>query len=291
MKKLLLMLWAIVMITGCASQEIAQAHKGRMFEKTGLLAFYSGGKGFAGPVLGPGTYYTGIYNDIRLVSCEQETRKESLGALTKDGVQFGLDIYVQSAANCDDEDAVKRILSTLSPEKNDTITGDEIYSTYVRPALGGSVREAVSMYIANDVNSKRDEIFSKMKEQFVAAVGESKLVKVFNLTLSNLLVPDQLEHANVDRATQAVLKDKAVAERERVTAEIETTKMRRELAVNEADNDVARITAIGKALRTFPEYLQYDAQQRWNDIYFHAGEKGNLIIAAPMPSLQLPIKK
>lgn len=34
---------------GCNSQDVPQAHKGRMFDKTGAMALWSGGKGFEGP--------------------------------------------------------------------------------------------------------------------------------------------------------------------------------------------------------------------------------------------------
>lgn len=311
---------------GCSSQDVPQAHKGRMFDKTGPAAFYVGGRGFEGPVLGPGTYFTGCYPEVRMVDCGQRTVKEPLTALTKDGVQFNLDIYVRYGADCDHDDAVARLLSTLSPagaaaaakpedkkddtkeNKNDvdhdpvepfpdlTITSKQLYTTYVRPALGAAVRESVSLYIANEINSKRDEMFGKIKETFNRSLdGKAdgtgpRLVAVYDLQLSNLDFPEQLEHANTDRATQAVLKDKAIAERERVTAEIETTKMRKQLAENEAANDVAKIDLIGQALKRNPEYLQYDLQTRMNDIYYHASQGGNLIVGVPNPMMVIEPK-
>lgn len=101
---------------GCSSQNVPPAHKGRMFDKTGAAALWVGGKGFEGPVLGPGTYYTGIYPEIRMVECGQRTVKESLTALTKDGVQFSLDVYVSYSAACDEEKTVQTLLEKLSPE-------------------------------------------------------------------------------------------------------------------------------------------------------------------------------
>jgi hypothetical protein len=295
----------ILGVAGCVSHDVPPAHKARVFDKTGLWAFYAGGNGFTGPILGPGTVMTGPYPEVHMVECTQKTVKEAMTALTKDGVQFGLDMYVRYGANCDDQKAVEYLLTTLVPatdkvpgaetKKDDepTIHAEQIYATYIRPALGEAVRESVSPHIANDVNAKREEIFATVRTRFSALMDKQKPspVLIGELNLSNLDFPDEMDHANTERAVQSVLKDKAVAERERVTAEIETTKMRRDLAVTEADNDVARIVAIGKALHANPEYLQYDAQQRWNDIYFHAGEKGNLVIAAPVPQLQLPVRK
>lgn len=293
-----------LVFTGC-SQEIPAAHKGRMFEKTGFFALYSGAKGFSGPVLGPGTHVTGMYNELRVVECAQTTVKEAMTALTKDGVQFGLDLYIRYSANCDEGAAVEALLVRLVPEpvpppKSDTaahqepvITSAQLYNTFVRPALGEAVREAVSPHIANELNARREEIFATVRTKFEALMQRQKplLVLVGDLNLSNLDFPEEMDRANNDRAVQAVLKDKAIAERERVTAEIDTTEMRNKLAQKESDNEVTRITTVGKALKAYPEYLQYDAQNRWNDIYFHAGEHGNLILAAPVPSLVLPARK
>ena len=298
---------------GCSSQDVPQAHKGRMFDKTGALAFWSGGKGFEGPILGPGTYYTGIYPEVRMVQCSQSTVKESLSALTRDGVQFTLDIYIRFSANCDDDKSVEALLSRLSPagtppppapDKKDnaehpadahdadprlTITSLQAYNTYVRPALGEAVRESVSPIIANDINPKREEIFGKIRERFNDIIGKQnpKLISIFDLNLSNLDFPDAMDKANTERAVQAILKDKAIAERERVTAEIETTQMRRKLAETEGDNEAARIDRIGAALRRNPEYLQFNMQTMMPGIYKEAGERGNLILAAPVPNLML----
>ena len=294
MKRLFLLLFAVLAI-GCSSQEMPPAHKGRMFEKTGALALYSGGKGFTGPILGPGTHFTGLYDELRMVDCAQRTVKEPMTALTKDGVQFGLDMYIRFSANCDETKATEMLLEKLSPiadkdHRADTLEADQIYQVYIRPALGESVREAVSPHIANELNARREEIFASVRERFKAIIDRQKPapVTIGELNLSNLDFPDEMDHANTERAVQSVMKDKAIAERERVTAEIETTNMRRSLAESEAGNDVARIVAIGRALKQFPDYLQYDAQSRWNDIYFHAGEKGNLILAAPSPIVLSP---
>lgn len=85
----------------------------------------------------------------------------------------------------------------------------------------------MSPYIANDVNSKREEIFEKIKKAFEDNLGkkEDKLVSIFGLNLSNLDFPDAMDKANAERAAQAILKDKAIAEQEKVKAEIETAKL------------------------------------------------------------------
>jgi hypothetical protein len=286
MKKIVCLL--ALTFLGCGNDSVPSAYKGRMFNKTGPLAFYAGGKGFEGTVLGPGTYYTGVYNTVIMIQCAQQTKKEELKALTKDGVQFSLDVYVRFSPNCEDNSAVEQILNKMSPgwagknadpeykeEWDRTIYGVQLYDAIIRPQIGESVRKSVSPYIANEINQYREKIFDHVKESFLKEINEQKpkLVDVLELNLSNLDFPEQLDAANVARAEQAILKDKAIAEREKVTAEIETTNMRKQLAESESRNQAVRIDELGAALKRNPEYLQLQMIKE-------AAEKGNMIIVS-----------
>jgi hypothetical protein len=257
---------------GCATADIPQAYKGRLFGRTGALAFYAGTKGFNGPVLGPGTYFTGIYDELHVVDCSTVTMREN--------------IYVRFSADCS-EKGVESLLTTLSPDANNTIVASRIYQTYVQPAVGEAVREVVSPYRANDINDKREEILGLIRKRFLEIVAkrERNIAIVYEVNLSNLDFPDEMDAANTDRAVQAILKDKAIAERERVQAEIETMRMRHDLAEREGEAVAVRIEKIGEALRHNPEYLQYDMQSKMPDIYRTAGASGNLVITAPSPSV------
>lgn len=295
---------------GCSSQDIPPAHKGRMFDKTGALAFWTGGRGFEGSVLGPGTYYTGIYPEVRMVECGQKTVKESLTALTKDGVQFSLDIYVSFGASCDQNNVVESLLEKLAPEgaaapspdkKDDsrpsgldtdtlkrTVTADQIYRVFIRPAIGEAVRESVSPIIANDVNSKREEIFQKIKKSFDENLKKQNpsLVTIYNLNLSNLDFPDAMDKANAERAAQAIMRDKAIAEQEKVKAEIETAKLDIVKQEVEAQATAKKINIIGKALHDNPEYYV-------RDVYYYAADKGGSVMVPQNPNyiLQITPKK
>src|SRR5215472_2120348 len=271
---------------GCASQDIPQAFKGRMFDRTGPFALFIGGKGFTGPVLGPGSYFTGTYDEIRTVDCSMNTKREALTALTKDGVQFGLDIYVRFAADCSDH-AVDVLLATVTADHEEAITSNKVFETFVRPAIGEAVREVVSPFRANEINDKREEILALIRKRFVEIMAgrERHAVIVFEVNMSNLDFPDTMDAANTDRAVQAILRDKAIAERERVQAESDTMATRKVLAEREGEMEAARIDKIGEALRRNPDYLQFDMQQKMPDIYRQAGQSGNLVLAAPSPSI------
>lgn len=299
---------AALSLIGCSSQDIPPAHKGRMFDKTGGAALWVGGRGFEGPILGPGTYYTGIYPEIRMVECGQRTVKESLTALTKDGVQFSLDVYVSYSAACDEEKTVQTLLEKLSPEgkaptpekgKEDaaahssadptlTITADQVYRVFIRPAMGEAVRESVSPYIANDVNEKREEIFEKVKKAFDENLKkqQQKLVTIYTMNLSNLDFPDAMDAANAARAVQAIEKDKAIAARAKVEAEIETAKLEVTKREVEAQAEAKKIDVIGAALHRNPEYYI-------RDVYFYAADKGGSVMVPSNPNviLQMTPKK
>jgi regulator of protease activity HflC (stomatin/prohibitin superfamily) len=284
----------ITMMPSCRSEDVPQAHRGRMFDRTGALALYTGGHGFGGSILEPGTYFAGLYDEVRTVDCSTNTERESLTSLTKDGVQFGVDIYLRYSASCTDDvvtELLKTVPADMPQERPRYVSSKKLYATFVRPALGESIREAFSPHIANDVNEKREAILEHIKKRFMElmkpADGKPAFITIYELNLSNMDYPDELDHANAARAVQAVLKDKAIAERERVTAETETAEMKKLLATKEGAAEAAKIDEIGAALRRNPDYLTFDLQQKMPEMYKAAGEKGNLVIAAPSPNLQM----
>jgi regulator of protease activity HflC (stomatin/prohibitin superfamily) len=288
MRKFVLLAAVSFVFVGCATMDVPQAHRGRMFDRSGPLTISKTGQGFIGPVLGPGSYSVGYYNEVMTVDCSTVTQHDPLTVLTKDGVQFGLDMYVRFSANCGDE-SVRELLTSLTPDKDTTITTKKLFETYVRPTIQAVVREAISPYRANEVNDQHQEILKDIRRRFLEAVAahEGDLLKIYEVTLSNLDFPDAMDAANVDRAVQSILRDKAIAERERVRAEIETATLRRELAQKEGETAAARIDAIGAALKRNPDYIQYDMQQKMPEIYSQAGLRGNMVIAAPSPTLQV----
>ena len=210
---------------GCTSEDIPEAYRGRMFGRTrSRLAFYSGRTGFYGPVLGPGTYFTGTYDEIHKVECSTMTVREPLNALTKDGVQFGLNVYVRFSPDCSDA-GVTSLLSALPVDEARDVTAGIVYRTYVQPAVGEATREVVSPVKANDVNDQREEILASIRKRFldIVAQREKHFATIYEVNLSNLDFPDDMDRANTERAIQGILRDKAIAERQaRVTAEIKT---------------------------------------------------------------------
>ena len=214
------------------------------------------------------------------------TVREPLKALTKDGVQFGLNIYVRFSPDCSDE-GVNTLLTALPVDQNNSVTAAVVYQTYVQPAVDEAAREVISPVRANDVNDHREEILANVRKRFLDMVAhrDKHIAIVQEVNLSDLDFPTDMNKANTERAVQAILRDKAIAERERVTAEIKTEEMRRDLAQKQGEAEAARIEQVGKALKQYPSFLQYDMQSRMPDIYKQAGAQGNLVITAPDPAV------
>lgn len=285
--------WIVIAISlnlaACATMDVPMAHRGRMFDRTGAWKFYAGGHGFVGPVLGPGTYRTGHYDEIMLVDCSTVTAHDPITVLTQDGVQFGIDIYVRFSANCQRDESVVEIMSMLSPAQSRTITSQQLFETYVRPAIASVVREVISPHRANEINGLQPELLPTIRERFMAEIDahEGELIRVYEISLSNLDFPETLDAANEQRAVQTIMRDTAVAERERVEAETSTAAARRELMQREGEAVAARIDVIGQALQRNPAYLQYDLQERMPAIYDRAGAHGNMVITAPQPTVMV----
>ncbi|MBX3229171.1 MAG: hypothetical protein KIT84_18885 [Labilithrix sp.] len=283
-RSLISLLLLCVAASGCATMDIPQAHRGRKFSRTGLFALYTGGDGISGPVLDPGTHFLGLYNELRIVDCSTTTVRESLDTLTHDGVHFGFDIVVRFSADCSDE-GVQQLITNLRPDQEDTVSARRVYDTYVQPAIGEAAREFVSPLRANELNEKQAAVADGVKRRFneIMATREKKLVKVYEVNISHLQFPQALDTANLERAAQAVMRDKSIAERERVTAEVETMTIRRKLAEQEAEVAVVKIEKVGAALAKNPAYVQYELVLRLPEIYREAGARGNMILAAPNP--------
>lgn len=281
-------------VVGCGSwQDVPVAHFGRRFSRRGPIDL-AGGAGFTGPVLPPGTYQLGPYDQMMLVDCGTDTLHDPLTVTTQDGVEFGIDIYVRFSANCENQSVID-ILSTLSPQDGRTITSEQLFATYIRPALASVVREIISPHRANELNGLQQELVADIRERFTQDIEaqEGSIIHVYEVSLSNLDFPDALDSANEQRAVQTIMRDTAVAERERVQAETLTAEARVLLSQRQGEADgaavaariqaettaqAARIDALGAALARNPEYLEYG-------IYEQAGANGNMVIAAPDPTI------
>jgi regulator of protease activity HflC (stomatin/prohibitin superfamily) len=215
--------------TGCASQDIPQAYRGRLFERASPLGAYTGKTGFTGPVLGPGSYTASTNGEIHKVECATVTARETLTPLTKDGVPLALSVYVRFHADCTDY-GVERLLDALPVDDNNTVTAARVFQVYVQPEIGEAVRQVFAPVTARDVYEKREALLEDVRTRLLKMVShrDKHLVVMHDVNLSDLTFPPDIERANTELAVQAARRDTAAAERDRIAAEIEMAEMRLE---------------------------------------------------------------
>lgn len=304
---------ASVFLNGCSSEEVPPGFKGKMLDKTGPFALYTGGKGFTGDVLNSGVYYTGIYNEVKLLECAEWTRKEKLFSLTKDGVQFGTDIYIKSQPNCDDSKAVNWIFNNIRPydesdKSSQVIKSRQLYDTYIMPILHNAMREAVAKQTASDMNTNREEVSKVFEDKFRIMLrnngGKPVVITVSEISISNFNFPKELEEANSNLALQPVLTKLAIQNREKieqetkteqakVKAQTETEQLKIELEKTWAEAKTQHMKIIAKTIRDNPEYLKYDMQEKLPELYKALGQNGNIIMVDPksVPGFMMPIQQ
>jgi hypothetical protein len=285
MKKLLAA--ALLFLTGCNLGDVPPAHKGWVFEQSKFGA----SNGFIGPVLSPGTHDMGMENELYLLQCSQSTVRESFSSPSKNGVEFGTDVYVRFSANCDDTKSVEWILKNVQPNPGltlaqaeekpkakegeaaavettaqdtgsyalRTVTAAQLFHTYIRPALGKAVRDAVSRYQSDEVNLQRDAIAKEIETSFRKQLEAEKirLVSIAQLDLSRITFPQTMQ-GTMERL--ANVKTEVELEKEnakKVDEQILTEKKQKVLAQAKAEKAGTEIEEIGKMIRSNPEYLEY----------------------------------
>ena len=280
-KMLLLAVLALLSATGCNYEDVPQAHRGRVFEK----AWFGESRGFIGDILAPGTHNIGLANELHLMQCGENTVRESFTAPSKNGVVFGADVYVRFQPNCEDGKSIKWVLDNVRPgsytsdapkqtpkEETDpqkevaqysdkTVTAAQLFSTYVRPALGMAVRDAISAYQSDEINLKRQEIATAidtgLRDRLSQSAEKIEILKISQVDLSAIVFPEAMKGTMEQLAN---VKTEVELEKERtkkIEQQILAEQKNKELAKVKAQKSSTEIEEIGRAVRENPEYLTY----------------------------------
>lgn len=332
MRKLLAhVIWFMVLsvaLSGCACnmEEVPPTHIGMEFRKSKT----GNSDGFSGTVRQPGSYSLDLYSTMPLIQCKEETVREQFKSPAKDGVEFGTDVYVRFSANCGNEDAAKWIFKNVQPEPglkvretqttnepkpeekkersedysvenydSRTVTAYQLHTTYLRPLIGNAIRDAISTYPSDEINSRRDEIakaiVDKVQESLKRTFEESDrpaIVKVYEVTLSKIDFPDKMMELNeqlANKKTQIKIEEE---ELRKVKAQIETEKMQKDLEKVKAEKSVQEIQLIGKIIRENPEYLQYLQVTQQPKALEALGKGGSTFVFGSVPDfMRAPVRE
>lgn len=243
-------LFAATALTGCGSEDIPPGNKGFMFDRTGALAFYAGGNGLlTDDMLGPGTHFTGLYDEVRDVDCKDASAKEIVDTLTKSDLTVSVDVRITYSADCTSKEKLIQIIDQVQ-DADGTVDPEALYDRYILPVVRASLRNRMASVTIEDVKVVRQEITKGILDDLRAAIAEDNhpvLIKV--LQVSNIILPVEITEKNkmIELARQEAEqeREKQSAATVRLERELFEAQQERKVQVEQAkkENEVAQIDA------------------------------------------------
>lgn len=279
---------ALVLLTlftmGCSTDDVPPGHKAFMFDRTGGLALYTGGNGLlTDDILNSGTHYTGLYDELVGVNCQDDHMKEALPVLTKSDMKVTVDLRVTYAADCSSKDQIQLILDQVQlPVDSRFVQPNQIFEKYVMPVIRESLRNHLADYTIEQVKEVRGELANSVKLDLERAIKEKNFpVQIEVLTVSNINLPEsivekikEIELARMDANKETEKQQAAKVRLERELFEAQQDRLvQRELAEKEkevrtikaqADLEVKKAEAQGiseinrQLTTTYIRYLQLE---------------------------------
>jgi regulator of protease activity HflC (stomatin/prohibitin superfamily) len=224
-------------MTGCRVDEIPPGNKGFMFDRTGAFALYTGGDGLeTDHILGPGSHYTGIYDQVKDVDCKDSHMREEVSVLTKSDINVIVDVRITYAANCDSKESISRILDEVPTDQSNTVKQEALYDLYILPVVRESLRNRLATVTIEDVKNVRTELRDGIHGDLDKAIGKTtQPVKIKVLTVSDIKLPKEIVEKN--RMIELARQD---AEQEREKQEAAKHRLRRELFEAQKEREVQK---------------------------------------------------
>ena len=208
---IVLLLFAGAMGTsGCDTEDIAPGHKGFLFDRTGMLAGYSGGGGLAtDDVLGSGTHFMGVYDELRVVDCRDQHVREEVEVLTKSDITVTIDLRITYSADCRTGEHLEMLINEVTTGPDHTVQPGKVYELYVLPIVRESLRNYIAEITIEDVKRVRLGLRDQILEEITTSLKDKnnpviiKIVAVSNMTLPVEIVEKnrQIELGEIGRAS------------------------------------------------------------------------------------------
>jgi len=197
--------------TACGTEDIPPGNKGLMFDRSGALALYTGGTGLqTDSILGPGTHYTGLYDEVRDVNCKDENAKETIDVLTKSDLTVRVDLRLTYSADCTSPEQIVKVLDQVGAT-GQTVEATELYSRYIVPIVRESLRNRLAEVTIEDVKTVREELRNAIVKDLETSIAKRQdpvIVKI--LTVSDIILPDEIIQKNreIELARQEAEKER-----------------------------------------------------------------------------------
>ena len=226
-----------LLASGCGTEDIPPGNNGFLFDRTGALAFYTGGSGLIREeILGPGTHYTGIYDQIRDVNCKDEHVKESIDVLTKSDLTVKVDLRITYSANCETKESLLKIIDQVSAPEGHTVQPSSLYDRYILPIIRESLRNRLASVTIEQVKNVRQELRDGIHKDLDDGIKDrANPISIRILTVSDIQLPVEIVEKNrlIELARQE-------AEQEREKQKAAKFRLERELFEAQEDRKVKR---------------------------------------------------
>jgi len=241
-----------LVISGCATmckQQVPPGHVGMCRTADG----------FTGKPL-PAGWHTCWGSDAEMYYIEVSDHEQviNMNVLCKDSLNFKFDVSVLVAADRKNEELLRDMFVSITPDKGSVITSEQIFATYARSVVDQEARKVVANYMTTEIVAKRPQIIEEIR-QSVGQSLEGTIVEVKRVTVNNLDFPEVITKAQETRASRQV-----EIETERAEQEKRVLKAQHQLKVASIEYEqqlleAAMIADSNKIIRTSitPEYLAW----------------------------------
>lgn len=267
-KNLLMALLALLAlaVTSACTQIVPAGHLGRTREPSG----------FDGAVLSPGNHSCYLRCQMYLMESADKTFSVPMDVLCADNLNFKFEVSILAAVNLDNADVVKDAFEDLIPAAGFTLTGQQLFDTYIRPVVDEEARKVVSKYKTAEIVQKRAQVIEEVKAA-VAAATSSSLILVKRTTVGNLDFPDVITKAQTAKAERIVEIETARAEGEKQAAQAQARitlariQAQEKLLRAQAEADANRILAASVS----PQLIMW---RQWEVMEAAAGGANNMFL-------------
>lgn len=314
------------LMTACDTQDVPPGHKGFMFDKTGTLALYTGGEGLqTDTVLGSGTHYTGYYDEVIGVNCQDAHVKDQLQVLTKSDMKVTIDIRVTYAADCDSAESLAKIIEQVPRRgENPYVQPPAVFEKYVMPSIREALRNELAGVTIEEVKGVRGDLATAIRDEVNASIKEKKFpVRIDLLAVSDITLPEaitaKIKEIEVARMEANKEQEKQRAAKVRLERELFEAEQEREVATQrslkakeikemdaKADLEVRKLEAQGIAelrKQLTPQYLEFLRLEKEAEVQkkmaesmgqgsvYYLGDKDFMLAPGTHSSVSLPANR
>lgn len=172
---------AIALTLSACTERVPAGHVGRIQSPSG----------FKDDLLRPGNHSAWGRDKMYLMETTDVNVEIPMDVLCKDSLVFKFTIDLLVSLDLTNPGIVKQAFEDLKPSKENVITVEQLFNTYIKPRAAQVAQNVISKYLTSELVEKR----SAVTEEVIAAVLESSkngLIKIKSVSLTNLDFPDIL---------------------------------------------------------------------------------------------------